>query len=276
MASHLRAFDAAAAAINQGVYSPAGGEAAEVDGVDAWVDQCLRQDFQTALALRAASVALAVRLYEIDTGMLPPNLSRLSGRYLATVPADPLSRTPRRLGYTLSPLPMVYSVGTDNTDNLAQRSWTPSLEDHRRSDRPDWVFVLRDQPATAVETPASPDASTAGDARHTAASPAGEQQRSDLSAQTGNQPAVNQPAMNQPAVNQPTFSQPTLTHPNLTDQPAPAQQSAAAQQPSPAQQPAASAPSVLIDPWGPVYSTTPAPPASRPAAEQRVTHSYVD
>lgn len=68
---------------------------------------------------RLAAAALAVRWYAAEhDGRLPARLDDLVPRYLSTMPADPMLAAPAILRYTPDrPRPMLYSAGTDGTDD---------------------------------------------------------------------------------------------------------------------------------------------------------------
>ena len=71
------------------------------------------------LAMRKmAAVALAIRLYEIDTGSRPEKLADLVGKYLPALPTDPFAADGRPLGYLpKAQKPRLYSIGQDGKDD---------------------------------------------------------------------------------------------------------------------------------------------------------------
>jgi hypothetical protein len=103
-----------------------------------------RMQYRSLASRRLAAVALAIRLYRADhRGMWPRSLSDLVPTYLAAVPADPLAGDNRPLSYLrdapassfeagvlsmagvsggpFAAGPLIYSVGTDGTDDGGSR-----------------------------------------------------------------------------------------------------------------------------------------------------------
>jgi len=67
---------------------------------------------------RMAAVALAIRLYEIDHGNRPADLSELVPDYLPAVPEDPFADDGRMISYLpVAEYPRLYSVGQDGRDD---------------------------------------------------------------------------------------------------------------------------------------------------------------
>jgi hypothetical protein len=81
-------------------------------------DHLLKGHYWSIAAQRAATAALAVRLYAVDHGrQLPVRLEDLVPTYLPAVPMDPLADDNRPLGYDPDPAnPRLYSVGDDGID----------------------------------------------------------------------------------------------------------------------------------------------------------------
>ena len=82
---------------------------------------CYRQ-----LATRKmAAVALAIRLYEIDTGRRPAKLAALVGKYLPALPTDPFAADARPLGYLpKAEKPRLYSISRDGKDDAGKFALT--------------------------------------------------------------------------------------------------------------------------------------------------------
>lgn len=67
---------------------------------------------------RMTAVALAIRLYEIDHGSRPEQLSQLEPDYLSSIPLDPFSETSHPFKYKPHARnPALYSVGPDGKDD---------------------------------------------------------------------------------------------------------------------------------------------------------------
>jgi len=89
--------------------------------------------FRWSTDRRAAAIALAVRLYQLDhNGAWPDTLDQLVPRYLPFVPVDPMAANDARFGYRGAPAtqPFTYSVGEDGTDDggstrPSRASWDP-------------------------------------------------------------------------------------------------------------------------------------------------------
>ncbi|MCH7565360.1 MAG: hypothetical protein IH968_16225 [Gemmatimonadetes bacterium] len=65
-----------------------------------------------------AAIALAMRLYELDHGRRPRQLSELVPDYLPAVPLDPMASDGRVIVYLLEPEPpILYSVGENGVDD---------------------------------------------------------------------------------------------------------------------------------------------------------------
>ncbi len=78
----------------------------------------VRMFFQNLAKRRMTAVALAIRLYEVDKGRRPDDLSELVPEYLATVPRDPFSPEGGPILYRpTGEEPTLYSVGSDGRDD---------------------------------------------------------------------------------------------------------------------------------------------------------------
>ena len=105
------------------------------------MERSLELHYRTAAELRLAGTALAIRLYTLDHGERPANLSLLVPDYLPAVPLDPLADGGRELGYLPdAPKPILYSVGSDGIDeggayDLTEGGWV----DTKKKDK---VFFL--------------------------------------------------------------------------------------------------------------------------------------
>ncbi len=77
----------------------------------------LRIMYRAIASQRLAATALAIRLFELDFGRRPYDLTELAPAYLPTVPIDPFSNPPRPIGYyLLGQCPVLYSIGMDRVD----------------------------------------------------------------------------------------------------------------------------------------------------------------
>ena len=111
-----------------------------------------------------ASVALAVRLYQLQQGKLPARLEELVPTYLPALPADALCGAP--LGYiSQGPAPRLYSTGLDRADNGGSYQMT---EDPQGLKGHDVCFFLTGVPADARPQPATTSAPTTSSAPSTA------------------------------------------------------------------------------------------------------------
>ena len=98
---------------------------------------CYRQ-----LAMRKmAAVALAIRLYEIDTGRRPERLADLVGKYLPALPTDPFAADGRPLGYLpQADKPRLYSINDDGKDDAGEFALHP--DGSVKQDMKDLVLFL--------------------------------------------------------------------------------------------------------------------------------------
>ncbi len=93
-----------------------------------------------------AGTALAIRLYDIDHGRRPEQLSALVPKYLPVVPVDPFSAQSWSIRYRPDiERPLLYSVGYDGQDDDGT---VIILKDGRRDreEKDDIVFYLEGKP----------------------------------------------------------------------------------------------------------------------------------
>jgi hypothetical protein len=96
---------------------------------------------------RMAAIGLAIRMYELDHGRLPNELSELVPRYLRVVPLDPMAADGRQIGYVRTEgLPRLYSVGLDGVDQLGRIEYKDGIPGDSR-DEP--LFFLTERPSSA-------------------------------------------------------------------------------------------------------------------------------
>jgi hypothetical protein len=114
---------------------------------------------------RLAATALAIRLYEIDHGRCPVQLTDLVSDYLTEVPLDPFANDRRTIAYRPDARPPVlYSVNKDGVDD--EGSFTLRSDGTVDNDELDLVFFLdgdRPRPARDEEEDAPP---TSPDVQH--------------------------------------------------------------------------------------------------------------
>ncbi len=133
---------------------------------------CYRQ-----LAMRKmAAVALAIRLYEIDTGSRPEKLADLVGKYLPALPTDPFAADGRPLGYLpKAGKPRLYSISQDGNDDGGELAL--DSEGYINREALDLVFFLNagDRPVRPCEweDPTSQPGATTVPASMPATAPAG-------------------------------------------------------------------------------------------------------
>ena len=111
------------------------------------LDRAYLRRFGDVAMRRLAAAALAIRMYELDHGRRPDDLTSLVPKYLSLVPVDPFARDSRAVGYAPdAPKPVLYSVyrggkddggryGTENGYVLLRKS--PDLVFFLNGDRPD-------------------------------------------------------------------------------------------------------------------------------------------
>ncbi len=76
------------------------------------------QELRGRALWRAGAVALALRLYALDHGdRLPDKLNELVPGYLPQLPKDPFAADGRPFAYRRTPIPAVYSVNENGTDD---------------------------------------------------------------------------------------------------------------------------------------------------------------
>jgi hypothetical protein len=81
---------------------------------------------------RMAGALLAIRLFQLDHGTRPAELSELAPGYVPAIPCDCFADDGRALGYRPSAsIPILYSVGSDGIDNEGE----DVLNDRGRKDR---------------------------------------------------------------------------------------------------------------------------------------------
>lgn len=99
---------------------------------------------------RMAAIALAIRLYEVDHGRRPRELSELVPQYLAAVPIDPIANDGRPITYAqLADGAILYSLGDNGLDDGGLERVGPN-----RKPREDWdlVFHLDPKPPSVPQT----------------------------------------------------------------------------------------------------------------------------
>jgi hypothetical protein len=81
-------------------------------------EQLLAIGFRRMSQRRMAGVALAIRLYEIEQGRRPEELSELVPRYMRELPGDPFAADGRTFGYLpQAPQALLYSLGEKGRDD---------------------------------------------------------------------------------------------------------------------------------------------------------------
>ena len=101
--------------------------------------------FHTLFLRRAAAVALALRLYELDHGRRPSTLAELVPSYLPAVPVDPFDPACGEIRYVPNARPPVlYSVSVNGIDDGGAFVEERSHIDWRSKDAP--FFLNGDQP----------------------------------------------------------------------------------------------------------------------------------
>ena len=82
--------------------------------------------FRTIASRRMAALALAIRLFELDRGRRPVELSELAPEYLGELPADPFAGDGRTFGYKPNAeRPVLYSIGPNGRDDGGQHELKP-------------------------------------------------------------------------------------------------------------------------------------------------------
>ena len=108
------------------------------------LDRMVEQYFHGLAQRRMAAIALAIRLFESDTGKRPDKLEQLVPDYLPAVPADPFSPAgaPIRYAPHATP-PLLYSVGPNGADEKGLVAKSPNGRPDREAG--DMVFFLDGQ-----------------------------------------------------------------------------------------------------------------------------------
>ena len=98
-----------------------------------------------------AAIALAIRLYAVDHGERPTDMTALSPRYFPELPRDPFAIEEATFGYRpLADRPFLYSVVLDGKDNEGKRVLTPNgRRDRQRSDIPFYLEPENADPSGA-------------------------------------------------------------------------------------------------------------------------------
>jgi hypothetical protein len=117
------------------------------------MDRTIKVHFNILTVRRAAAIALAVRLWQVDhAGKFPPNLQALVPAYLPAIPIDPFAKgqSPLRYKSDTPAGPIIYSVGENGVDDGGSTTPLPGLSQHisqnDRDDRLDIVYPLRPSP----------------------------------------------------------------------------------------------------------------------------------
>jgi hypothetical protein len=117
--------------------------------------------FKASAERRMAAAVLAVRLFAVEQGRLPRNLDELVPAYLPAVPIDPMGSGGQKLKYLADEKrPIIYSVGTNGTDELGSNVMLPKARFDDNWGREDVVVHLKRQPRVrprAAEWPAGYD-----------------------------------------------------------------------------------------------------------------------
>lgn len=106
--------------------------------------------FRCLARRRMAAIALAIRLYAVDHGERPTDMTALSPHYFPELPRDPFAIEEATFGYRpLADRPFLYSVGLDGKDNEGKQVLTPN--GRRDGKRSDILFYLEPEaPDTSV------------------------------------------------------------------------------------------------------------------------------
>jgi hypothetical protein len=105
----------------------------------------LERQHSNAAMRRMAATALAIRLYAMEhEGRLPEKLQELVPAYLLAVPMDPMAEAGKAIGYVADPSrPVLYSVGTNGTDEGGSEKAPAKIVEPTRWSREDAVVHLR-------------------------------------------------------------------------------------------------------------------------------------
>jgi hypothetical protein len=113
-------------------------------------ENAVRTHFRSLADRRLAAAALAVRCYAADHGRLPQKLDELVPQYLPSVPLDPFAAGGKPLRYVAAPVPLVYSVGDNGTDEGgSDQRVNPKRQVMSRWDTQDAVFFAAPKPPPA-------------------------------------------------------------------------------------------------------------------------------
>jgi hypothetical protein len=128
---------------------------------------------------RMAAIALAIRLFAVDHGSRPAQLSELVPEYLPAIPDDPFSGTQATIQYRADVRPVVlYSVGPDGVDNggTPRTKWTADGTFDKQNT--DLIFHLDGQPRS--DDGSQPPSSTqAGDSNDNAKQDKGQNDKAE-------------------------------------------------------------------------------------------------
>ena len=126
------------------------------------LDRAVVLHFRSLAERRMAAVALAIRLYEIDHGHRPEQLTELVPEYLPTVPLDPFGDQGRVLGYRPdADPPVLYSTGPDGVDDSGAFTFRPKGGiDWGKLDQPFFLNGVR--PRTRDDIPTEQASSKGG------------------------------------------------------------------------------------------------------------------
>lgn len=103
---------------------------------------------------RAAAVLLAIQLYRLDhAGALPPDLNKLVPAYLPRVPEDPFAVPGTPMRYRVAPVPIVWSVGENVSDEGGSTKRLNGSSPGRRFALEDWVVPIEAQPPATAPAP---------------------------------------------------------------------------------------------------------------------------
>lgn len=110
------------------------------------LSQVLKADFRSLATRRMAATALAIRLYELDRGDLPNELSVLVPDYLPAIPRDPFATNGREIGFRRD-RPRLYSIGEDGIDQTGASGEKPNGDiDPLSGDYPFFLHGTRPPP----------------------------------------------------------------------------------------------------------------------------------
>ena len=127
-------------------------------------DRAIETDFGIRTRLRLTAVALAIRLYELDHGVRPPELSALVPDYLPGIPRDLMSAAERPPQYRpdQSP-PLLYSVGPNGVDNGGRERSSTSVSDGPAEPDDIVVYLEGSRPPRPAPKSTRPDSPSEND-----------------------------------------------------------------------------------------------------------------